>query len=161
MAANPLERFHTAQNAGESGFASALTELRTTGKRSHWIWYVFPQLAGLGGSSQSRRYGIRDREEAQDYLRDPVLRARLITATQAVAERLQAGLSLQALMGSSIDSLKLVSSLTLFEPVAKTLFQAEALDECAALADVAGQVLVAAEAQGFQRCSFTLQRLGS
>ena len=54
MDSSRLERFHAAQERAEGGFEAALRELRGTGKRGHWIWYVFPQVAGLGGSSMSR-----------------------------------------------------------------------------------------------------------
>lgn len=160
MGSNSLERFHVAQDARDSGFAAALAELRTTGKRGHWIWYVFPQLAGLGGSIASQRYGIRDAEEAAEYLRDPVLRSRLIDATRAVADKLHGGVALRDVMGSHVDSLKIVSSLTLFERVAKTSKVDEGVEEYAALADLAAQVLAMAEGQGYPRCAITVGALG-
>jgi uncharacterized protein (DUF1810 family) len=159
MASNALERFRVVQQRPDSGHSAALAELRTTGKRGHWIWYVFPQLAGLGESSNSRKYGIHGPEEAAEYLRDPVLRSRLIAVTQAVAERLEGGLSLENVMGSRVDLLKLVSSLTLFERVARSL-GAEASADYVTLADVAGRVLANAEAHGYTRCQFTLRQLG-
>src|SRR4051794_40941477 len=61
MAASHLHRFHTAQDAADSGYTNALAEIRGTGKRTHWIWYIFPQLAGLGRSPVARRYGIAGR----------------------------------------------------------------------------------------------------
>src|SRR5262245_10719770 len=106
-----LERFRTAQ-ASSAGFALALAEIRAGGKRTHWIWYVFPQLEGLGRSAAARRYAIRGEDEAAEYLRDPVLRARFLTISQAVAEQLRAqGTPLRQLMGADVDALKLVSSL--------------------------------------------------
>ena len=65
-----LERFVTAQANGE--FDTALAEMRAGRKRSHWIWHVFPQIAGLGSSHMSQTYAIRDRDEAVAYLRHPV-----------------------------------------------------------------------------------------
>jgi uncharacterized protein (DUF1810 family) len=159
--ATGLERFHEAQDAPGSGISAALGELRTTGKRTHWIWYVFPQLAGLGMSSLARDFAIADGDEALEYLGDPVLRGRLLAAAEAVEGQLQRGQSLVAAMGSRIDATKLVSSLTLFECAGQRLGgegrsegeRAEAM----ALVDVAGRVLAAAETQGFPRCAFTLR----
>ena len=152
-----LDRFHWAQDDAEVGFASALKELQTTGKRGHWIWYIFPQLAGLGMSSQAKRYGIQGREEAIAYLRDPVLGSRLLVATSAVARRLQDGLSLEQLMGSSLDAWKMVSSLTLFEAVSRSVASEHALQ----FLDLAREVLATAEMQGYNRCSRTLRLVQS
>ncbi|MGE5835869.1 MAG: DUF1810 family protein, partial [Acidobacteriota bacterium] len=82
-----LERFKSAQAAAHSGFDTALAEIRAGGKRGHWIWYIFPQLAGLGGSPMSAHFAIAGEAEAMEYLRDRDLRARLLTITTAVAER--------------------------------------------------------------------------
>ena len=82
-----LDRFIRAQDSPQSGLAAALDELRGDGKRTHWIWYVFPQLRGLGNSWNSEFYGIDGVEEAVAYLTHPVLRRRLLQATGIVAER--------------------------------------------------------------------------
>jgi uncharacterized protein (DUF1810 family) len=156
---SPLERFKRAQDERDAGFATALAELRAGRKTSHWIWYVFPQLSGLGSSEASRMYGIVDLSEAKKYLRDPVLRGRLFVAATTVAERQRTGTSLSRLMGTSIDVLKLVSSLTLFGAVARTLHATEADEEYRRLADVAGEILAGAEAEGYPRCRFTLRSL--
>lgn len=141
-----LNRFLEAQDTGS--YEQALAELRAGRKRSHWIWYVFPQLRGLGSSPAAVHYGLDGVTEAESYLAHPVLRERLERAVEAVhahrAERLD------LVMGSHIDALKLVSSLTLFERVAAGT----------TLARQATEILAAAEAQGFPRCAFTLQRLG-
>src|SRR5262245_26664305 len=113
-----LERFVEAQSSDHAGIETALNELRSGRKRSHWIWYVFPQLVDLGQSPMARRYGLRDAQEAADYLRHPALGAGLVGATEVVAGQLDAGIPLLTLMGSEIDALKVVSSLTLFEAVA-------------------------------------------
>jgi uncharacterized protein (DUF1810 family) len=156
-----LERFRSAQGAPGSGFDDALAEIRAGGKTGHWIWYVFPQLEGLGSSPTSRSFAIADAAEAADYLRDPELRSRLLTITLAVAEQIGQGRSLQALMGSDVDARKLVSSLTLFEQVGRALHAAEALDEYGALVRAAGQVLTIAAAAGYPRCTHTMNVLAA
>ena len=150
-----LERFRQAQNGSDAGFETALHELRTGGKRGHWIWYVFPQIGGLGSSSAAREFAIGDVDEAEAYLRDPQLGPRLLTITREVAGQLGGGKSLRALMGSDIDAKKLVSSLTLFGQVAKTIED----DICRQTAEVADEVLAVAELQGYPPCAYTLQRL--
>ena len=72
----PLERFHRAQSDESAGYGRALQEIRAGAKRTHWIWYIFPQIEGLARSSTARAYALRDLGEAFDYLRDPLLRAR-------------------------------------------------------------------------------------
>lgn len=109
-----LERFVDAQNDGHSGdtYAGALAELKVGEKRSHWMWYVFPQLRGLGHSRQSTYYGIADLDEARAYLAHLVLGPRLIecaTTTLAIADR-----SADDVFGS-IDALKLHANATLFD----------------------------------------------
>jgi len=160
MASSGLERFHLAQEDEVSGFGAALNELQTTGKRGHWIWWILPQLRGLGFSSTSEEYGIRDAEEAVEYLRDPVLRSRLTVITQAIAQRLDGRIPLESVMGSAIDVRKLVSSLTLFEHVARDLSAGEPLAELATLANTAAHVLAHAEARGISRCEVTCASLG-
>lgn len=149
-----LERFRLAQDSDDDGIAEALHELRTSGKRSHWIWYVFPQLAGLGSSHMARAFGLDGVQEASSYFRDPTLRSRLTEATAAVLARLNEGWPLTRVMGSEIDALKLVSSLTLFEGIA-----AQFGGEHLRFASLAGEVLQRAEAQGYPRCAFTLKSL--
>jgi uncharacterized protein (DUF1810 family) len=156
MSDSTLSRCVDAQAGGE--FESALAEMRQGRKTSHWIWYVFPQLAGLGTSHMSQTYAIRDRDEAAAYLRHPVLAPRLFEITSVVAEQLRAGISLERLMGSSIDAAKLVSSQTLFGRVARSL-SASPGDPHAAFADLADEILTAAAAQGYPACSHTVNRL--
>jgi len=156
-----LERFKTAQKSPGSGFDQALAEIRAGRKRSHWIWYIFPQLAGLGASARSRDFAIEGEDEAQEYLRDPLLRARLLEITAATARQLRGGTTpLTELMGSEIDAQKLVSSMTLFGIVARKLHGIEGLDQYEALADVADQVLTAAASQGYPACAITRRVLG-
>ncbi|USI74378.1 DUF1810 domain-containing protein [Sphingomonas morindae] len=104
-----LDRFHAAQ-AGSH--ARALEELRAGRKTSHWMWYIFPQIAGLGQSDMARRYAIADLAEARAYLADPVLGARLHACLAALASLPVA--DAEAVFGG-IDAIKLRSSLTLFE----------------------------------------------
>jgi len=154
-----LDRFRQAQDQPGTGFDAALAELKAGRKRGHWIWYVFPQLAGLGASAMSERYGIASREEASAFLRDETLRDRLLTATTAVADQVMRGLSLRRVMGADIDATKLVSSLTLFEIIAREVYAASGDETCQSLVNAAEDVLIAAEREGFPRCAFTLARL--
>ena len=105
-----LERFVAAQNEGQT-LAHAVEELRGGRKTSHWMWFVFPQIAGLGFSEMSRRYAIESLAEAQAYLRHAVLGPRLRECARIVAETDAA--SAEAMFGS-IDAIKLRSSMTLF-----------------------------------------------
>src|SRR3954452_19290292 len=116
-----LARFHEAQADPIAGYATALAEIRRGRKTSHWIWYIFPQLAGLGHSAMAQRYAIRDLAEACDYLRDPLLRARYEEITAAVHDQLAGGIAVKELMGRRIDARQLVSSLTLFRDAAESL----------------------------------------
>lgn len=112
--ATQLKRFVEAQ---QSVFPHALAELREGRKRSHWMWFVFPQIAGLGRSDMARFYAIADLTEARVFLAHPVLGPRLAEATDAVLAH--AGrLSAEALL-DSIDAIKLRSSMTLFEAAAE------------------------------------------
>jgi|LauGreDrversion4_2_1035121.scaffolds.fasta_scaffold165667_2 uncharacterized protein (DUF1810 family) len=111
------QAFHYVQNAGNpSAYDRALAELRTGRKRSHWIWFVLPQLAGLGRSAMTQRYGIADLEEARAYLADPLLGQRLEVVITVIHHQLQhPDQTLERLMGSELDATKTISSLTLFE----------------------------------------------
>lgn len=106
-----LNRFLAAQ---EQDYAQALAEIRAGRKRSHWIWYIFPQLRGLGYSYNAEYYGIADAEEARQCLAHPVLGARLREITEALLELPES--DSVRVMGRP-DDLKLCSSMTLFEYV--------------------------------------------
>jgi uncharacterized protein (DUF1810 family) len=110
--AHELDRFLRAQ---KNVYAQALRELRAGRKVSHWMWFIFPQLEGLGVSEMSRRYAIRSLEEAREFLRHPVLGARLSECTEAVNDH--DGLSARQIFGTP-DDRKFRSSMTLFERVA-------------------------------------------
>jgi uncharacterized protein (DUF1810 family) len=150
-----LERFHDAQADADSGYEAALAEMRSGRKRKHWIWYIFPQLAGLGRSGVAQCYGIQSLEEACEYLRDPVLRARYEEMTVAVAEQLEGGVPIERLVGGSIDALKLASSLTLFSAAASRL----ADEGSRTLARRCDAILRITTAQGYPACSFTTEQL--
>ena len=160
-----IERFREAQNAASAGFETALEEVRAGAKRSHWIWYVFPQI-GLGSSEPSRRFALHGEAEAAEFLRDPELRARLLTITSAVLEQLgrERRTALRTVMGSAIDATKLVSSMTLFRHVAERLQdqdqEQERRDAYAAIARAAGAVLARAAEEGYPPDAYTLRRLG-
>ena len=156
-----LDRFRRAQDARDGGFAVALRELQAGRKTSHWIWYVFPQLAGLGRSASAVHYGLDGVEEAAEYLRDPILGARLVEAAAAVrAHACERGRArLVELMGSEIDALKLVSSMTLFAAVAKRLNAIDPRPQFAIMAAHADAILEAAAAQGYGGCAYTLAAL--
>ena len=104
-----LERFVRAQDGGV--YDQALRELRAGDKRSHWMWFVFPQVAGLGHSPMAQRYAISGLAEAHAYLAHPVLGPRLVEASQALLEL--SGRDPVRVLGST-DALKLRSSMTLF-----------------------------------------------
>lgn len=106
-----LERFVTAQ---ESVFDRVHAELRDGRKRSHWMWFIFPQIAGLGQSSMSRRYAIADLDEAAAYLAHPVLGTRLRQCCYLVLEIERR--SLAEIFGE-IDAVKFRSCMTLFSRV--------------------------------------------
>ena len=107
MAAD-LSRFLKAQ---EQDYEQALREIRSGRKRSHWMWYIFPQIQGLGFSPTAQYYAIRDLQEARDYLAHPVLGTRLKEISSALLDL--NGLSASEIFGYP-DDLKLRSSITLF-----------------------------------------------
>lgn len=156
-----LDRFKRAQDAEEAGYETALREICAGAKRTHWIWYVFPQLTGLGESSTSKAYAIRDRNEALAYLLDPILRCRLFAMTSAVAEQLRRDHPplMTMLLGSPVDVRKLVSSLTLFRSLAQSVPAISGSGEYQAFVAIAGEVLATAAREGFPPCRYTLDRL--
>ncbi len=117
-----LARFVTAQDTGGT-YDQALGELRAGRKRSHWMWFVFPQLAGLGRSSTAQHYAIGSLDEARAYLAHPVLGSRLVACAEVVATLPDP----PGRVFGAVDALKLHSSMTLF---------ARADPECPAFAAV-------------------------
>ena len=116
-----LRRFLSAQ---EPVFRAVLDELARGRKQTHWMWFVFPQIAGLGFSAMSQRYAIGSRAEAEAYLADPVLGPRLIECTRLVLA--VEGRTINAILGAPDDT-KFRSSMTLFSEVSDDLVFAEAL----------------------------------
>ncbi len=118
---DPLQRFVDAQDAGET-YAQALRELLAGHKRGHWMWFVFPQIAGLGHSATAQHFAIADLGEAKAYLDHPVLGARLLEASAALTG-LSATDPVQVL--GTVDAHKLQSSMTLFSLAAphESVFQ--------------------------------------
>ena len=106
-----LARFVQAQ---EGDYETALREITAGSKRSHWMWYIFPQIDGLGSSAMARRYAIKSADEARAYLAHPVLGERLRACAQAAAA--VEGRNATEIFGSP-DDLKLRSSATLFAAV--------------------------------------------
>lgn len=118
-----LNRFIEAQSGV---YHIALKELQDGRKRSHWMWYIFPQLKGLGYSYNSKFYGISGTEEASEYLEDPILGQRLREASKAILDL--ATCDAVEVFGG-IDSLKLKSSMTLFDLVSPNDIFARILDK--------------------------------
>ena len=112
-AAEDLERFVEAQ---QPVYAQALAELKRGRKTSHWMWFIFPQIVGLGRSPMAQRYAINGRAEAEAYLAHSLLGARLLDCTQAMLAHLDR--SAHAILGSP-DDLKFQSSMTLFAAASK------------------------------------------
>ena len=106
-----LKRFLDAQ---DSDYNRALDEIRDGKKKSHWMWYIFPQIAGLGFSETAKFYALRNLEEARSYLEHPVLGSRLIEISQAMLAN--EGKTANQILGSP-DDLKLHSCMTLFSQV--------------------------------------------
>ena len=109
-----LERFAAVQGAGDT-YDQVTEELRQGQKVSHWMWFIFPQIAGLGQSPTSRTYAISSLEEAKAYLSDPVLGPRLIECAGIVA---RSGSRTAEMIFGAIDARKLFSSMTLFHRAA-------------------------------------------
>lgn len=107
-----LQRFLSAQ---EATYAQAVAELRAGHKRSHWMWFIFPQIEGLGRSDMARRYALASLDEAHAYLAHPVLGARLRECSRLVADL--EGKTVEAIFGYP-DNMKFHSSMTLFTQAA-------------------------------------------
>ncbi|KAI6357321.1 hypothetical protein MCOR25_007706 [Pyricularia grisea] len=121
-APNDLVRFLEAQNNNNPGYETALQEMRAGAKRSHWIWYIFPQLTGIASrpTFNNTRYSVHDLAEAVEYLRHPVLGKRLREMVDIVAASQTTTAS--SLMGSGVDALKLQSCMTLFRRAEAVLY---------------------------------------
>lgn len=119
---NDISRFISAQ---EFTFPIALKEIRQGHKKTHWMWFIFPQICGLGMSAPAQRYGIKSAAEAQEYITHPVLGPRLIEITTAVLEHKSK--TAESIFGYP-DVLKFQSCMTLFWLVSRNEVFKEALD---------------------------------
>lgn len=135
-----IQRFIKAQAQPYSGYQQALSEIQRGQKRGHWIWYIFPQMKGLGYSHMSEYYGISGLKEAQDYMADEVLSIRLREITNALLSHKDK--TSEAILGY-VDDLKVRSCMTLFDAVCPN--------------DVFGEVLN--QFYGGERCQKTLKML--
>ena len=118
-----LQRFLDAQNID---YADALHEIKQGYKQSHWIWFIFPQMRGLGKSSMAEYYGIASIEEARAYLDHPTLRARLIEISTALLQHKGKSTAYEIL--GTIDAIKVRSSMTLFDHIMPHAIFADVLD---------------------------------
>lgn len=119
-----IARFLSAQDR-YGHYATALQEVRTGRKTSHWVWFVFPQMQGLGMSAMSQKYGIASLDEAKAYYANTTLRRRLREITEALLQQNDSAL---AIFGG-IDAMKVQSSMTLFELVAPDDIFTQVLDK--------------------------------
>ena len=122
---NNILRFVEAQKNSWAGYDNALKEISNGKKISHWIWYIFPQLRGLGYSRRSNFYGIADRKEAEDYLADPILGPRLREITETLLKNTDK--TANAIFGE-IDAQKVKSCMTLFDCISPNDIFSDVLD---------------------------------
>lgn len=108
---NDFSEFHQCSN---EEYEQALHEMKSGRKTSHWIWYIFPQLALHGRSDRAVFFGLKSFPETLNYLKDPILGSRLVEISTVALEQLRSGNKLRHLMGSSIDASKMMSCSTLF-----------------------------------------------
>ena len=163
-------RFVAAQREDDT-IATALRELRAGRKRSHWVWFVLPNVAGLGSSGTAKEFAIASREEAEAFVANAELRSNLVAAVEAVGKWARKGKpKLDVVMGSAVDTRKLVSCCVLFETVARQRQQQQQRrrvgggadveeQQYAALVEACRVVLDAAEEQGWGTCTFTRAKM--
>ena len=118
-----LERFIKAQ---EHSYEIALSEIKGGRKRSHWMWYIFPQIKGLGYSSTAQYYSIQDRQEAENYMNHPILSERLIEISE---ELLKVDSDDPSVVLGYPDDMKLKSSMTLFYLISEEIIFKKVLDK--------------------------------
>ncbi len=154
-----VEHFMQAHANATAGFNAALGELQAGRKVGHWVWYIFPQLEGLGKSSAAQQFALADADEAWAYVAHPALGARLALALEAVDQHPG---TLHDLMADPLDTKKLVSSLTLFGYVSQfhlcdhdALLAARAL----AVAVTCRRLLLKAAGEGLPKCLITLEAM--
>ena len=143
-----LQRFLDAQaGIGFTPYETALAEMRSGYKQSHWIWYIFPQIQ-LGTSALSEHFAIKSHDEAKAYLENETLRSRYLEISTKVLHRLEEGVNPTFLMGGSTDRGKLISSLTLFEWASQSI-------DPQGLLKVSRSILDLVEEVGYSRCRST------
>ena len=118
-----LQRFLDAQ---KNDYADALHEIKQGYKQNHWIWFIFPQMRGLGRSYMAEYYGISSIEEARAYLDNPILKARLIEISTALLQHKDRSTAYEIL--GTIDAIKVRSSMTLFDHIMPHAIFAKVLD---------------------------------
>lgn len=123
---NDIIRFLEAQDSPRNDYAIALSEIQNGEKTSHWIWYIFPQLRGLGHSYMSDYYGITGRDEAEAYLQHPILGFRLREITEALLKH--SDKTAVEILGK-IDALKVRSCMTLFDSISPNDIFEKVLDQ--------------------------------
>ena len=121
-----ISRFIQAQD-GSGSYDQAIRELRSGRKTSHWIWYIFPQIKGLGHSYMSKFYAISSLDEARECLTHPILGVRLRECAETILS-FRGNKDIRDIMGSGVDTFKLKSSMTLFDMVSPGDIFAEILD---------------------------------
>ena len=126
MEKKSIERFLDAQNATYAGYDQALEEVRNGCKVWHWIWYVFPQMRGLGHSERANYYGIANREEAEDYLLNFTLNDRIHEISEALLQHQTK--SAVSIFGA-LDAMKVQSSMTLFDAISPNDVFGKVLDQ--------------------------------
>ena len=120
-----VKRFLEAQNREYAGYKQALEEVRGGEKHGHWIWYIFPQVKGLGYSEMANYYGIKDREEGEDYLLHPTLNDRIHEISKVLLQH--EGKTAVEIFGG-LDAMKVRSSMTLFDELSPNDVFAKVLD---------------------------------
>jgi len=166
-----LQRFIDAQDSpywqsSSTTYERALLELKQGQKRGHWIWFIFPQLDGLGMSRQSSIYSLKGVHEAVLYLRHKELRRRYIAAMEAV-QSVSKRKELEEILQSRVDTVKFISSLTLFQGTSRWMAEhseslhlgASESEEITTVNELCTMLIDTATQQGFKPCSFTASRL--
>lgn len=123
-----LDRFIKAQESAFAGFEQALSEMKSGGKQSHWIWYIFPQISGLGSSGMAQHYAIKDIDEAKTHLNHSKLRASLREITNVVLSYPD-NADPNVFMMAHVDALKLKSCMTLFNIISPNDIFKQVLDK--------------------------------
>lgn len=152
-----LNRFHIAQQTGDT-YTKAYNEIVAGAKTSHWIWYIFPQIKGLGISGNTAYYSIENLQEACDYLQNKKLFDNYQEISRAVLQQLEKGIHVRTLMGGDIDARKLASSMTLFRLTASFMAkQGMNKEEYSALEECCDKILAKIKIQGYSPCKRTLE----